>query len=85
MKENENNNEKPEKQLSKQTIANKKWQEKNKAKSNYLKKRSTAKSFVRNEATKEDIEAIRLLLEERLALLDTLEEPAESEPEKTAE
>lgn len=69
-----------EKQLSKQTIANKKWQEKNKAKSNYLKKRSTAKSFVRNEATAEDVETIRILLEERLEQLkleEEIEEPQE--------
>ena len=35
------------KELKKQTIANKKWEEKNKEYSSYLKSRSSAKSFIK--------------------------------------
>ena len=36
------------KELKKQTISNKKWEEKNKEYSSYLKSRSSAKSFIKN-------------------------------------
>ncbi|MFX0547897.1 hypothetical protein ACOAKC_01050 [Hathewaya histolytica] len=48
-----------------QTEANKRWQEKNKERSSYLKSRSSARSFIRNKATLEDIEELRQLLIER--------------------
>ena len=48
-----------------QTEANKKWQEKNREKAKYLRNRSTARSFVRNQATLEDIEELEGLIEER--------------------
>lgn len=48
-----------------QTEANKKWQEKNKERAKYLSDRSRARSFIRKQATKEDIEEFRQLLEER--------------------
>ncbi|MBC3798006.1 hypothetical protein [Acetobacterium tundrae] len=50
---------------SKQTLANQKWEEKNKEKSRYLKKRSSARSFIRNDATLEDIAELKELLEVR--------------------
>ncbi|MGE4509123.1 MAG: hypothetical protein AB7D16_10915 [Eubacteriaceae bacterium] len=50
---------------SKQTIANQKWEEKNKEKARYLKKRSSARSFIRNDALPEDIEELRVMLDER--------------------
>ncbi len=48
-----------------QTEANKRWQKKNKEHAKYLSNRSRARSFIRNQATKEDIEALRDLLDER--------------------
>ena len=48
-----------------QTEANKKWQEKNKEYARYLSNRSRARSFIRNQATLEDIEELRALLVER--------------------
>jgi hypothetical protein len=48
-----------------QTEANKRWQSQNKEKSNYLKSRSTARSFIKNKATKEDIEELETLIAER--------------------
>lgn len=42
-------------EVNKQTEANKKWQEKNRDKARYLRNRSTARSFVKNQATIEDI------------------------------
>lgn len=53
------------KETTAQTEANKRWQEKNKEYSNYLKSRSTARSFIRNKATLEDIEELEKLIEER--------------------
>ncbi len=43
----------------------KKWREQNKEHYNYLRKRSTARSFIRNNATIEDIAELRNLLDER--------------------
>lgn len=54
---------------SKQTEANKKWQEKNKEHAKYLSNRSRARSFIRNQATLEDLDELQALLEERKALL----------------
>lgn len=48
-----------------QTEANKRWQEKNKEYSNYLKDRSRARSFIRKKATKEDIEELEQLIAAR--------------------
>lgn len=48
-----------------QTEANKKWQEKNKARAKYLSDRSRARSFIRNLAQLEDIEEFNVLLDER--------------------
>lgn len=48
-----------------QTEANKKWQEKNKDYSNYLKDRSKARSFIRKKATEEDLTELLKLISER--------------------
>lgn len=54
---------------NKQTEANKKWQEKNKEKAKYLSNRSRTRSFIRNQATTEDIQELRTLLDERSRFL----------------
>ncbi len=54
---------------NKQTAANKKWQEKNKERAKYLSNRSRARSFIRNQATLEDIEEFKKLLNDREVLL----------------
>lgn len=48
-----------------QERANKKWAENNKAYSSYLKSRSSARSFIKNKATMEDLEEILKLVAER--------------------
>ncbi|KNE19023.1 hypothetical protein [Virgibacillus pantothenticus] len=50
---------------SNQTEANKRWQEKNRERSRYLRNRSTARSFIRKQATNEDIEELKQLIQER--------------------
>lgn len=52
-------------EINKQTEANKRWQEKNKEHAKYLSNRSRARSFIRKQATLEDIEELRQLLSER--------------------
>ena len=56
--------------------ANKRWRESSpdaKDRSNYLKMRSTARSFIRNRATLEDIKEMEKMLNERESLLKILE------------
>lgn len=48
-----------------QTEANKKWQEKNKARAKYLSDRSRTRSFIKNFSTEEDLTEILNLVEER--------------------
>lgn len=48
-----------------QRKANKKWDEKNKERKSYINKRSTAKSFILNLATEEDLENITEYVEQR--------------------
>lgn len=55
---------------AKQTIANQKWENKNKEYASYLKSRSSARSFIRNKATLEDLKELKILIEEREALLN---------------
>lgn len=55
--------------MSNQTEANKRWQEKNKEHAKYLSNRSRTRSFIRNQATLEDIEELKQLIEEREQLL----------------
>ncbi|MGY3775827.1 hypothetical protein [Helcococcus sueciensis] len=45
--------------------ADKRWNEKNKERRNYLGQRSSARSFIRNRATLEDLEELKLLIRER--------------------
>lgn len=52
-----------------QTQANKKWQEQNREKTRYLRNRSTARSFIKKQATLEDIKELEELIEERRKLL----------------
>ena len=54
------------KELTPQQKANKRWNEKNKERRNYLSKRSAARSFIRNSATKEDLLELKELIEENL-------------------
>lgn len=48
-----------------QTEANKKWQEKNREKARYLRNRSTARGFIKNQATGEDLIELENLIAER--------------------
>lgn len=50
---------------SKQTIANQKWEKKNGEYASYLKSRSSAKSFIRNKATLDDLKELLKLIDER--------------------
>ena len=49
--------------------ANKKWDDKNKARKLYINKRSTTKSFILKLATEEDLEQIEKYIEERRSKL----------------
>lgn len=49
--------------------ANKKWDENNKDRENYIVKRSTTKNFILKLATEEDLKAIESYIEERKAKL----------------
>ncbi len=51
--------------INKQTEANKKWQEKNRERASYLRNRSTARSFIRKQATEEDLQELEELIEEK--------------------
>lgn len=58
------------KENSRQTEANKKWQEKNRDHARYLRNRSTTRSFLRKQATLDDLaEMERLMVERKKALL----------------
>ncbi|SHJ63643.1 hypothetical protein SAMN05444401_3531 [Clostridium amylolyticum] len=55
---------------SKQTEANKKWQEKNKEYAKYLSNRSRSRSFIKNQSTREDLEELKQLIKERESKLN---------------
>lgn len=57
-------------QKNKQTIANKKWQKKNKEYTKYLNYRSRARSFIKNLAKMEDVHELEKLLNKRKEFLD---------------
>lgn len=57
------------KELAPQTIANKKWYDKNKEKGRYLNKRSHSRSFIKNLSTLEDLEELKELIRIREAEL----------------
>lgn len=48
-----------------QTEANKKWQEKNKERAEYLSDRSRARSFLKNRVTEEDLAEFEEILKNR--------------------
>lgn len=48
-----------------QAEANKRWEQKNKDRANYLKSRTAARSFIRKKATLEDLEELASLIEDR--------------------
>ena len=48
-----------------QTEANKKWQDKNREKARYLRNRSTARNFVKKQATLDDIKELEELIADR--------------------
>lgn len=48
-----------------QKSAIKRWNEKNKEKRNYYTRRSTARGFIKNNATEEDLEELSALIKER--------------------
>ena len=48
-----------------QTEANKKWQDKNREKARYLRNRSTARNFVKKQATLDDIKELEELIANR--------------------
>lgn len=53
-----------------QKNANKKWAEENRERSNYLKNRSAAKTFITKRATLEDLEELnKLILDKKIELL----------------
>lgn len=55
---------------AKQTLANQKWESKNKDYANYLKGRTAARSFIRNKGTLEDLEELEQLIIERRKQLE---------------
>lgn len=52
-----------------QRKADKRWREKNRDYANYLKNRTSARCFIRNRATLEDIEELKVLMKERAEVL----------------
>lgn len=48
-----------------QRNADKRWREKNRLYANYLKNRTSARCFIRNKATLEDLEELQSLIEVR--------------------
>lgn len=57
-----------------QTKATKKWNEQNREHRNYLSKRSSARSFIRNHATGSDLNELEELIAERRDVLMTVTE-----------
>ena len=53
-----------------QTEANKRWQQKNRERARYLRNRSSARSFIRGQATPEDLEELSLLFTARKEFLE---------------
>lgn len=59
-------------ETTKQTEANKKWQLKNRDRTRYLRNRSTARGFIKNQATDEDIQELEILIISRKKELKNL-------------
>ncbi|WP_318766313.1 hypothetical protein [Lactiplantibacillus carotarum] len=58
------------KQSEARTKANKKWDENNKARKQYINKRSVARNFVKQLATEEDLAELSALISNRYHLLN---------------
>lgn len=56
-----------------QTKASRKWEENNKARANYIRYRSSAKSFILNHATQEDLNAMEEYIKQRRNILNDSE------------
>ncbi|MFL1695628.1 hypothetical protein ACJQWY_02265 [Weissella kandleri] len=54
-----------------QNEANKAWQEKNRERARYLRNRSAARSFIKKQATNDDINELLGLIDERKEILKT--------------
>ncbi|WP_125591072.1 hypothetical protein [Companilactobacillus jidongensis] len=50
---------------NKQTIANKKWQDKNREHTRYLRNRSAARNFIKKQAELDDIAELKELIKKR--------------------
>lgn len=57
-----------------QTKATKKWNEQNREHRNYLSKRSSARSFIRNHATMDDLNELEELIKEKKEALEMITE-----------
>lgn len=57
-----------------QTKATKKWNENNREHRNYLSKRSSARSFIRNHATMDDLNELEELIKEKKEALEMITE-----------
>ncbi|NEW63481.1 hypothetical protein GMA11_08855 [Granulicatella sp. zg-ZJ] len=53
------------KDIQQQVEADKRWNEKNREHRNYLTDRGKARSFIRNKATQEDLNELKILIQER--------------------
>lgn len=53
-----------------QTEANKRWQQKNRERAKYLRSRSAARSFIRGQATGDDLEELKLIMNARKDFLE---------------
>lgn len=61
---------------TKQTLANSKWVSKNKEHAKYLSDRSRSRSFIKKQATLEDIKEFEQLLSDRKVLLKNQDKDA---------
>lgn len=57
-----------------QKKAQKKWDEKNRKRANYLTRRSTARGFIRRDATAEDLEELKGLIQARFEQMEEEQE-----------
>lgn len=53
-----------------QKRANKKWHDKNRERANYIAMRSSARSFIRNKSTTEDLEELEKIIRSRKTKLN---------------
>ncbi|WP_334328461.1 hypothetical protein [Companilactobacillus sp. HBUAS59699] len=53
-----------------QKRANKKWHDKNRERANYIAMRSSARSFIRNKSTTEDLEELEKIINSRRSELN---------------